>query len=242
MKKFSLKKEEQSFKTQEAYKTLRTNLMFCGDDVKVIVVTSCLPNDGKSYVSRNLAINLVDADKKVLLIDADLRKSTMLRMVSSETKIYGLSHYLSGQHGLEDVIYTDENRPNFDVIFTGSFPPNPSELLGNDKFAELVKTVRERYDYVIIDTPPLGSIIDSAIVASLCDGVIMVIRSGQVSYKFARTVVEQLEKSKCRILGTVLNGYDTGESGRYRKYYRNYYYYYSDEPDGSKTKHKRLRK
>lgn len=236
MKKFTLKKEEQSFRTKEAYKALRTNLMFCGSDVKVITVTSCLPNDGKSYVSRHLALNLVDADKKVLLIDADLRKSTMLGKIHSETKIYGLSHYLSGQYNLDDVIYTEENDSNFDVIFTGSFPPNPAELLGNEKFKELIKTVREKYDYVIIDTPPLGSIIDSAIVAPLSDGVILVIRSGQVSYKFARTVVEQLNKTNCQILGTVLNGYDAAESSRYRKYYNNYYYYYSKDPDGSQSR------
>lgn len=212
MKTFEFIKEKQDFRTNEAYKTLRTNLVFCGDDIKVIAVTSCMPNDGKSTISRNTAVTLAEAGKRVLFIDADLRKSILTGKIIVDGELVGLSHLLSGQAGLGEVIYQSE-RKNLNAIFAGSYSPNPAELLGNRRFKQLIAKMRESFDYIIIDTPPLGSVIDAAIIATVCDGMVMVVRAGKISYKFARNVKAQLEKTGCRIMGVVLNGVNEKESG-----------------------------
>lgn len=223
MKKYKFLSERKSFKTVESYKTLRTNLMFCGADVKVIVLTSCLPNDGKSYVTQNLAVSLSQVDKKVLIIDADLRKSTMVGKVNVDEDILGLSHYLSGQAELSEVVYQNKEYENLYTIFSGTFPPNPAELLSSEKFRELIKKAREEFDYILIDTPPVGAVIDSAVISAISDGIVMVIRARKTGYKLAQNVQEQLEKTGCRILGAVLNGIDTENKDKY--YYKKYYYY-----------------
>ncbi len=220
MKEFKFIEQNQDFGTLESFKTLRTNLMFCGKNVKIIVVTSCSPGDGKSFISKNIAINLANINKKVLFIDADLRKSTLVSNVrfKSQSKLLGLSHFLSGQADLNDVLYHD-NVYNLDTIFVGSYPPNPAELLANDLFKILIDKAREVYDYVIIDSPPVGSVIDSVIISNICDGIVMVIKAHHTSYKFARKMKSQLEKSSCKILGTVLNGLEFKKVYRYNKYF-----------------------
>lgn len=227
MKKYKFLSERKSFKTTESYKALRTNLVLCGDDVKVVTVTSCSPGDGKSYVAQNLALSLAQDNKRTLLIDADLRKSATMGKVSTKEDIVGFSAFMAGQVDFEQIVYQNEDMPNLFTVFTGTFPPNPAELLGSDKFKNMITKVRELFDYVIIDTPPLGSVIDSAIISTVSDGAIMVVRSGKTSYRFARGVKAQLEKTGCRILGAVLNGVDVDNKDKY--YYRNYKnYYYSD--------------
>ena len=209
------------FQFVEAYKSLRTNLQFCGEDKKVIAVTSCTPNEGKSSVSMQLGISLAESGKRVILIDADLRKS-----------VRGLAHFLSGQATLEDVICST-NVKNFYMIYSGPFPPNPAELLGGKNFRSLLNALRKVYDYVIVDTPPLGSVIDSAIVAEICDGSIMVIESGVISYRFAQEVKSQLERSNCPLLGVVLNKVDMQKQayGKYGKYGQYKYGDYGQEED-----------
>lgn len=223
------KRKELDFKTNEAYKTLRTNISFSGDDVHVIVLTSSVPNEGKSAVSFNLACALAEDGKRVLYIDADIRKSVTIARYGVDIETKGLSHYLSGQSKLEHIIY-ETNIDNFDIIFTGQAAPNPSELLGNDHFKTLIEVAREEYEYVIIDCPPLGSVIDAAIVAKECDGAIIVIETDNASYKIVQRVKKQLEQSGCRILGAVLNKVEMGGKGYYGKgYYGNYYgRYYGD--------------
>ena len=196
--------EKLDFRVREAYKTLRTNLGFSGTDVKVIALTSCMEDEGKTSVSFQLAFSLAEAGKNTILVDADLRKSVMHGRYKATREKYGLSHYLSGQIKLDDAVCVT-NIPNLRVIFAGQFPPNPSELLEGENFKKLIDALRVQYDYIIIDTPPLGSVIDSAIVSRECDGVILVIESNAISYKFARNVKEQLDKAGCRILGCVLN-------------------------------------
>ena len=217
------KKKELDFKTNEAYKTLRTNISFSGDDIHVIAFTSSVPNEGKSAVSFNLAVSLAEDGKNVLYIDADIRKSVTIARYGVDIETKGLSHYLSGQCKLEEVIY-ETNIDKFSVIFTGQIAPNPSELLGNDRFKKLVATQREAFDYIIIDCPPLGSVIDAAIVAKECDGAVIVIETDNASYKIVQRVKKQLEQSGCRILGAVLNKVEMGGKGYYGKgYYGNYY-------------------
>ena len=225
-----LKEEhEMDFRTREAYKTLRANLEFAGDDVKVIAVTSCTPNEGKSSTSMNLAKAIAESGKKVILIDADLRKSVLVGRYKTGAVKFGLTHYLSGQKKFNEV-YCTTNIPNLYVAFSGPVPPNPSELLGGKYFNNMVAKLREHFDYVIIDTPPLGSVIDSAIVAKQCDGCVIVIASNEISYKFAQKVKEQLEVAECRILGCVLNKVNISQKSYYGKYYGKYYgrYYGND--------------
>lgn len=223
------KKEELDFKSNEAYKTLRTNISFSGDDIKVIAITSSAPNEGKSAVSFNLANSLAEDGKKVLYIDADIRKSVTVVRYGVDIETKGLAHYLSGQAKLEQVLY-ETNVNNLSIIFTGQTAPNPSELLGNNRFKKMLEQVREEYDYVIIDCPPLGSVIDAAIVAKESDGAIIVIETDNVSYKIVQRVKKQLDQSGCRILGAVLNKVEMGGKGYYGKgYYGNYYgRYYGD--------------
>lgn len=228
MQEVILKNLTKDYRSNEAYKTLRTNIEFSGDDKQAIVFTSCTPDDGKSTVSLGLALSLAEGEKKVLFIDADLRKSVMAgrHKVSGEMK--GLSHFLSGQAELRDVVMKTQEE-NLSIIFAGVFPPNPTELLGNKRFIGLLEGARKAYDYVIIDAPPLGSVIDSAIIAQHCDASILVIAANTVSYKFARTVKEQLEKSGRPILGTVLNKVDMKQNKYYGRYYGKYYGKYYGE-------------
>ena len=169
----------------EAYKALRTNIQFCGADKKVIALTSCTPNEGKSSVAFNLAASLAESGKSVLLIDADLRKSVLMGRVTVDQEVMGLAHYLSKQAKLSDVICAT-TLPKFHIIFSGIVPPNPAELLGNRLFKDMIRVVRDVYDYVIVDTPPLGLIIDSAIIADSCDGSVIVVESGTISYLLYR--------------------------------------------------------
>lgn len=202
----------------ESYKSLRTNLQFCGEDKKVIAITSCTPNEGKSSVSMNLAISLSEAGKKVLLIDADLRKPVLVGRMKVKGSVKGLTHFLSRQAALLDVICST-NVKNFHVIFAGPIPPNPAELLGGVLFHEMLKSLRKVYDYILIDCPPLGNVIDAAVIAEECDGSIMVIESGVISYRFAQDVKRQLERCNCPILGVILNKVDISKQGYYGKYY-----------------------
>lgn len=211
------------FKTKEAYKTLRTNVQFCGDDVKVVSITSCVPNEGKSMVAFNLAVSAAESGKKVLFIDADLRKSVLIGRYKINKAIKGLTQFLTGAEVLENVKYST-NVKNLDMILSGPVPPNPAELLNSDKFSEMLKWTKQEYDYVIIDTPPIGQVIDPAIVAQQTDGVIFLVSQANISYKYAQKQIEQLKKSGCRILGAVLNKVDPdGKGGYYGGYYGKYY-------------------
>lgn len=211
------------FDVNEAYKSLRTNILFCGSNIKTICITSCLPEDGKSNVSFCLAMSLAESGKKVVFVDADLRRSVIIGRYKPDQSVIGLTHYLSGQNKIEEVLY-ETNINNLDIIFSGPVPPNPAELLSSENFSDLIKILQRVYDYVIIDTPPISSVIDSAIVAQNCDGVILVISAGTISYKFAKKAINQLEKTHSKILGAVLNKYKYNnkyygyEEKKYKKY------------------------
>lgn len=207
----------------EAFKTLRTNLFFAGENIKVVSITSAEPGEGKSTVSYELAKNISQVEKKVLYIDADMRKSTLAERIISSGSIKGLSHYLSSSISIEDIVYPTQH-PYLDVICSGRFPPNPVELLDSAKFRSMITTLREVYDYVIIDTPPIGSVVDATIISAESDGVILVTASGNLSHKAARDAKTKLERNRdCRIIGAILNKVDVNYRGDYR--YKQYYYY-----------------
>lgn len=211
---------------EEAIKTLRTNMQFSGMETKSVVLTSCYPNEGKSDLTFQLAVEIGKMGKKTLLIDADIRKSNYLKRYSVKQKVKGLSEYLSGQATKDEIIYSTNFR-GVDLIFAGPYAPNPSELLEQEAFSKLLHEQRERYDYVLIDTPPVISMSDASIVAKQCDGAILVIESEAVSRRVAAKAKEQLEMSGCKLLGAVLNKVDMKSSGYYSKqgygYYSSYY-------------------
>jgi capsular exopolysaccharide synthesis family protein len=209
-------REKLDFRIDEAYKSLRTNVQFCGSNIRVISFTSCTPNEGKSSVSFNLAVSFAESGKKVIMIDADMRKSVLAGRYKVGEVESGLAHYLAGQKSLDEVCM-ETDIEGMDIIFSGPYVPNPAELLESDNFHELVQYCREKYDYVLIDTPPLGSVIDSAIVAKEVDGAILVVEADAISYHFVQNVKNQLDKSNVKILGTVLNKVPMGGS-KYGKY------------------------
>ena len=207
---------DESYISKEAYKALRTNILFCGEKIKSIVITSTVASEGKSTVSSELAKSLSDSGKRTLLIDADLRKSTFLRPSQRNGEILGISEVLSGICEVEDAIYKTQAE-NFDVIFTGHFPPNPVELLGNGKLKEILDGYRNVYDYVIIDAPPLIPVIDAAVIAQSVDAAIIVLAPKQARRKNLIAVNDQLEKSGTRILGVVINETEKNKAS-YNKY------------------------
>lgn len=206
----------------EAIKTLRTNIQFCGSNIRTIMFTSTMPDEGKSELTFETARSLGQIGKKVLLIDADIRKSVLASRCHLTNDVNGLSQYLSGQKTAEEVIY-DTDIENLSLVLAGPYAPNPSELLEEEQFQKLLDYAREYFDYILIDTPPMANLIDGAIVARHCDGAIMIIESGAISYRLEQKVKRQLEKTDCRILGVVLNKVDIyGESyyGKYGRYSR----------------------
>ncbi len=194
---------ENNFFIEEAYKVLRTNLQFCGQDVKVICVTSCNENEGKSVVSLNVGKNFAALGKRVLVIDADMRKSVIAGRNLDVEDPKGLSEVLTGLCTLDECLYRVEDT-EMHVLFSGQRPPNPVELVSGKYFDQLVQECRGRYDHIIIDTPPLGQVIDAAVIARACDGAVLVLGT-PTSYRRVQSVIDQLRKSGCNFLGIVRN-------------------------------------
>ena len=227
--------EKQNYFMREAFNTLRTNILFSGKNIKTIVVTSCMAHEGKTTISFETARNLAESGKKVLLVDADLRRSVMVTRHTKDRGLMGLSQVLSGQIEADDAICKTQVE-GLDIIFAGPYPPNPTELVGSTAFKELITENRDRYDYIIIDAAPLGLVIDAAVMATCCDGAVVVINEGRIKYRMAQSVKEQLEKSGCRILGVVLNQIDrkrtvASSDTYYGSKYESSYYGYSGKSE-----------
>ena len=217
--------KEMSSTMLESMRALRTNIQFCGDDVKTILFTSTVPDEGKSTVVLDLARSIGESGKKILVVDTDMRKSVIMREHGVKNKahdqIFGLSHYLSGQKKLDEVLY-QTNMKHVDIVFAGRSVPNPTEILGKHYFTDLLTYGRENYDYVLIDCAPITAAIDAVLVAHYCDGAVMVIEQGGVSSRAIADAKRQLENSGVRILGAVLNKVRM-DSARYGHYYGKYY-------------------
>ncbi len=216
---------EHSYARKESLRALKTNLQFCGDDVKTIVFTSSLPDEGKSTVVFDLARSLTDSGKSVLLIDSDIRKSVLVGRLRAKamdgSEIFGLSHYLSGQKKLGDILYSTQI-PRLMMIFAGPSVPNPTEILEKRYFDELLEFGKQQFDYVLIDSAPIGAAIDAAVIAKKCDGAVIVVGQGEVNSRLILSVKKQLEASGVRILGAVLNKVKM-ENSHYGRYYGKYY-------------------
>lgn len=225
--------KEQGYAMKESLRVLKTNIQFCGDDIQTILITSSIPNEGKSTVSMDLGRSLTESGKRVLLIDTDMRKSVLIGRHRAKNvnggEIFGLSHFLSGQKKLEEVLYAT-NIPKMFMLFAGPSVPNPTEILDKKYFTELIDFAKKHFDYILIDCVPLGAAIDAAVVAKHCDGAIIVVAQGMASGRMISRVKRQLETSGVRILGAVLNkvkmkkiGYGSYYGGYYGSYYGSYY-------------------
>lgn len=213
---------------EEYYNSIRTNIQFSGRNLKVIALTSAQPGEGKSITATNLAISFAKAGFRTLLIDADTRNSVMSGTFKSNERYQGLTSFLSGNAELSDII-CDTNIDNLMIIPAGQVPPNPTSLIQNDNFKAMIEIVRGLYDYVIIDTPPLGLVIDAAILAHYSDASLLVVKAGADKRRTVTKLKEQLEQSGSAFLGVILNKYDIhldkyGSYGSYGGYgsYGNY--------------------
>lgn len=217
----------------EAYRAIRTNLQFsgAGKTLKTIVFTSAIPNEGKSTTVANLAITIGQDDKKILLIDCDMRKPVIHRSFSLLNR--GLSNCFAEDLPLKEVIQADVF-PNLDIVTSGPIPPNPAELLGSKKMKALLQEAAEMYDYVFLDMPPVLAVTDAVLMSSLMssqtDGTILVLGSGDISPDEGKQAKELLEKVHANILGVILNKVPQHHKSGY------YYYYYYDENHNKKRK------
>ncbi|MGF7046858.1 capsular exopolysaccharide synthesis family protein [Paenibacillus sp. DS2015] len=203
----------------EGYRILRTNIEFSTIDqtLQVIMVTSSKPSEGKSTTSANMAVAFAQANKRVLLIDADLRKPSQHHIFGKSNRS-GLTSALFKQKELSEVIQ-QSNTENLSIIHAGPTPPNPSELLSSKQMAALLATTREMFDVIIIDTPPILSVTDAQIVATQSDGVVLVIDSGKVKKEVALKAKASLEHVNARLIGVVLNNINRKHSDSYNYYY-----------------------
>ena len=228
MKQITMNIRELPYAVEEAMNRLRINIKFCGKNTKKILIISSVPNEGKSIVSVHLWKMLAEAGFPSVLVDLDLRKSVLKERLEFQHKgeITGLDYYLSGLSEYQDVVY-ETNISNGYVVPVSNLLENPSALLEDPRMGELLNRLEEDYRYVIIDSPPLDSVADGALIASLCDGAILVVRSGMTSKRLVRQSLQQLDRVHCRLLGMVLNRVET-KSRAYQKYYGKYGSYYND--------------
>ena len=204
----------------ESFKTLRSNIQFSnyGQSIKTIVVTSSNPNEGKSEVSINLAASLAQQKKKVLIIDADMRKPTQHKIIGTKNTV-GLSKFLLREVGAEAIQRLNILDVNLDVLTSGPIPPNPSEMLASTTMEQCLKAFVDYYDYVIIDTPPLLAATDAQILARIADTTILVVDNKRTKRRQIIEARKRLDNVGARFLGTVMNKLKLTDGD-------NYYYYY----------------
>ncbi|MCD7921269.1 MAG: CpsD/CapB family tyrosine-protein kinase [Clostridiales bacterium] len=216
---------------KDVYRRVRTNIELTGLENRIICVTSCLKDDGKSTVTYELARSFADKSKSVLLVDADMRNSHMISRLGIHGKLPGLSQFLSGQVKLDQVVYKT-TVPDFYFLPTGKFPSAPTELLSKQRFHNMIEKLRETFDYVFFDTPPIGAVVDAIVIAQECDGSILVISADKISRRVVADYTSQLSQANDNLLGVILNKVDM-KSKRYgygygygRKYGGGYGYGY----------------
>lgn len=215
---------ELPFATAEAITQLRINVTDSGKDVRAIAVTSSDEHDGKSFCSFELAQSLAQIGKKTILVDCDMRKSVLRERMGMTEPMQGLSEYLSGNAGAEEIIY-HTNIPNLDIIFSGKMVPNAAALLSSSMLGKLYKELRKEYVYVIADTPPADIVGDASLISAKCDGTIVVVESGDTDRRELESTKKKLEKVEANILGVVVNKIDVGKNSYYsHHYYKKYEY------------------
>ncbi|WP_373598238.1 CpsD/CapB family tyrosine-protein kinase [Paraclostridium bifermentans] len=222
----------------EAYRTIRTNIEFSNldEEIKTIVVTSSQQNEGKSTVIANLAVSFAGMeDKKVLVVEGDLRNPTVHRMFNV-SNTHGITDILTNQKSFDECVHVTEVK-GLHVLSCGKIPPNPSEMLASKKMRYFIDSLRDYYDYIFIDAPPIGIITDAGIISTYVDGTILVVASKEVDVDMAKIAKERLEKVNANMLGVVLNKFEDN-SGSYG-YYNYYYEEGSSHNKGRKSKKKK---
>ena len=208
----------------EAYRTIRTNIKFsniAGRELKTIMLTSATPNEGKSTTISNLAVVMAQAGHSVVLCDCDFRNPTQHKIFGLHNK--GLSNCVATGSDVMDIIQ-QTSIPNLYVLTSGPVAPNPSELLASQNMVDILAELKQHFDYVLVDTPPIMPVTDAAVVSGKVDGTIMVIASGSVSPAIAVEAKTRLEQAGAHLLGVVLNKVDVAANSHY-----GYYYYYGHE-------------
>jgi polysaccharide biosynthesis transport protein len=209
----------------ESYRTIRTVLLLgqTESSPRVILITSAHPGEGKTTITLNLGITLAQSGRSVVVVDADLRQGNCHSHLSMQNR-YGLTHFLTDSLPL-DVCVQNTNVAGFSILPRGGIPPNPTDLLASSKMQELLEALRQRFDFVLIDTPPALAISDAAVLSVLCDGVLLVVRNQNTTTEAACHVIERLQVVGAPILGVVLNGINIRDPyySDYRQYYSSYY-------------------
>lgn len=224
----------------EAFRTLRTNITFASVDVPLrrIIVTSCVPQEGKTTVSTNLAVMLAQGDKKAVLIDADLRRPQVHQRFGLSNRI-GLTNLFMRQVDMLPGVLQATDTDRLSIITSGSLPPNPSELLTSNKMTRILDYLNQDFDLIVIDTPPVLTVTDAAAMAASMDGVILVAKPGVTKLSALAQTIEQLRTVGARVLGVVLNDVKPG-SRKYGYYYSQYYSKYSNYYGKDTEKQKKL--
>ena len=231
---------ELDYSGTEALNTICTNLLFSGRDEKKVAVTSGDSGNGKTFMSMHIAQNLAQRGKRICLVDADLRRSSMIRnyRLQTEGEWTGLAHYLAGYNSLSDVVYST-NIEGLWIVPIGREIVNPVQLLEVGIFGEFLDQLSREFDMVIVDAPPVGLVIDAAIIAQSCDGCMIVIEYNKSRRRELNEAIRQIRQSGCPILGCVINKVSLDSFGAKHYYNRGYYaHYYSKyyTSDGKKKK------
>lgn len=203
----------------EAYRTLRTKIKYYSVDkpIKSIVITAAEADEGKSTIAGNLAYSLSQDGSNVMIIDCDLRKPSLQRKFDVEND-KGLTDFLINKYTLEEISKKISNK--LSLITAGAIPPNPAELLGSNKLSALIKELSIRYDYIIIDTPPIRAVTDAEVLAAKSDATLLVVRAGRSKAKSIFSAYDELVKVKANIIGTILNEIDSNSNLSYHSYYK----------------------
>ena len=227
----------------EAFRSLRTNMQYASVDrpIRTLLVTSPSPKDGKSTIATNLATVIAQSGRQVALLDSDMRRPSLHSKLRLSNRT-GLSDLFVQSNGHMVNNLRETKVPGLALITSGSLPPNPAELVGSEKMAEIIRQMLSQVDVVVIDTPPVMAVTDAAVLAPRVDGVLLVIRPGVTKLAAAKQTIETLMRGGANILGVVLNG--IGKRGARYYYYRNYHAYnhYYGETEGGKGQNKLQRR
>lgn len=216
---FIVEKEPKSI-AAESYRTLRTNIQYSSFDkeYRIIVVTSSEPGEGKSTTAGNLALCMAQGDKKVALIDCDLRKPSLHKKFKV-SNLVGLSDVIIGKTDLATAAH--RYNKNLVLLTSGKIPPNPSEMLSSKAMEKLLELLKETFDYIILDTPPIQAVTDSQILSTKSDGTILVVKAERTKKDSVQNAINLLKNVNANVIGTVLNGIDVSRN--------KYYYYYGEK-------------